>query len=65
LSRQEECDLAEHISGAKKVGHVVTVGQDIGVSLFDEVDGGSVVVLRDDSRARCELDLAHRGRELI
>ena len=36
---------------------LAALGQDIGLSLFDEVDGGSVVVERDDLGTRVNLDL--------
>jgi sugar lactone lactonase YvrE len=62
LSRQEECDLAERVARAENLGRLATVGQDIGLSLFDEVDRGSVVVQRDDLGTRSDLDLTHRGR---
>jgi len=65
LSRQEERDLAERVSRPEGLGHLVTAGQDIRVSLFDEVDAGSVAVERDDCGTCLDLDLAHRGRELV
>jgi hypothetical protein len=65
LSRQYECDLAKRVSGAETLDRVATVTQGIGLSLFDEVDGGSVVVERDDLGTRFDLDLAHRGRNLV
>ena len=64
-SRQEECDLPERVAWAESLGRLATVGQNIGVSLFDEIDGGSVVVERDDFGARFDFDLTHRGRELV
>ena len=65
LSRKEECNLAERVAGAESLGRFTTLGQDIGLPLFDEVDGGSVVVERDDLGTRLNLDLAHRGRKLV
>jgi hypothetical protein len=37
----------------------------IGLSVFDEVDGRSVVVERDDCGTRFNLNLAHRGRQVV
>ena len=34
-------------------------------SLFDEVDGGSIVVEGDDLGARLNLELAHRGSQVV
>ena len=65
LAREEECDLTECVAGAESLGRLPTVGQNIGVALFDEIDGGSVVVERDDLGARFDFDLTRRGRELI
>ena len=65
LSRQDECDLAERVAGTERLGRLASVGQDIGLSLFDEVDGGSVVVDRGDLGTRLNLDLPHRGREFV
>ena len=65
LSREEECDLTERVAGAESLGRLPTVGQNIGAAPFDEIDSGSVVVERDDFGARFDLDLAHRGRELV
>jgi hypothetical protein len=41
----------------------VTVGQDIGRSLFD--DRSRFVVVDRDRGARLDLDLSHRGGELV
>src|SRR5512144_947301 len=59
LSRQEECDLAERIARPESLGRFTTGAQYIGLSLLDEVDGGSVVVDRNDFGARFDLDLTH------
>jgi hypothetical protein len=63
LSGQEDCNLAERVAGAESLRRLA--GEDIGLSLFDEVDGGSIVVERDDIVARLNLDLAQRGRKLV
>jgi Pyridoxamine 5'-phosphate oxidase len=65
FSRQEECDLTERVAGAESLVRLATLGQNIGVALFDEVDGGSVVVERDDLGTGLDLDLAHGGRKLV
>jgi hypothetical protein len=65
LSRQEEPDFAKRVAGPESLGRLATVSQDIGLSLFDEVDRCSVVVIRDDLGTRFDLCLAHRGRELV
>jgi hypothetical protein len=65
LSSQEECYFAERIAGAESLGRLGTVAQYIGLSLFDEVDGGSVVVDRDDFGACFDVDLTHHARELV
>src|SRR5215211_8291804 len=64
LTGQEECDLAERVAGAESVRRLATVGEAIGLSLFDEVEGGSVVVERDDLGTGLNLDLTHCGRKL-
>jgi hypothetical protein len=63
LSGQEERDLAERVARTESLGLLAPVGQDLGLSLLDEVDGGPVVVERDDLGTRLNLDLAHRGRK--
>ena len=55
--REEEGDLTERVARAESSGCLPTVGQNIGAALFDEIDGGSVVVERDDLGARVDLDL--------
>jgi hypothetical protein len=65
LSSQEECYLAERIARAESLRRLATVAQYIGLSLFDEVDGGSVVVDGDDFGARFGMDLTHRARQLV
>jgi hypothetical protein len=65
LSRQEGRDLAECVAGAECRGRLATFGQDSGLALFDEVDGGSVAVERDDRGTRLDLELPHRRRELV
>ena len=51
--------------GPRTWGRLATVSEHVGLSLFDEVDGGSVVVERDDFGIRFDLDFAYRGGELI
>ena len=65
LSRQEEPNLPEGVAGAESIGRFVTVVQDFGVSLLDEVNGGSIVVDGEDCRTRFDFDLTHRARELV
>ena len=65
LSREKERDLAERVACAESLGRLATLGHDIGLSVLDEVDRGSVVVEGDDRGARIELDLAHRTGELV
>ena len=62
---QEECNLAERVAGAEGLRRVAAAGENIGLSLFDEVDGGSIVVDGDDLGARLNLDLAHDRRKLV
>jgi hypothetical protein len=64
LSRQEGRDLAERVAGAD-VRRIATVGQDGGLALFDELDGGSVAVERGDGGTRLDLELPQRRRELV
>ena len=65
LVREEECDLTECVAGAERLGRLPTVGQNIGVALFDEIDGGSAVVERDDHGARFDFELTGRGGKFI
>ena len=55
LSRQKGRDLAEGVARAECLGRLATVGQDSGLALFDEVDGGSVAVERGDRGTRLDL----------
>ena len=57
LSSQKGRDLAEGVARAECLGRLATVGQDSGLALFDEVDGGSVAVERGDRGTRLDLEL--------
>jgi len=65
FSRKEECNLSKRVAWAEGLGRLATFSVDIGLSLFDEVDGGSIVVERDDLGTRLNLELAHRSGQLV
>ena len=65
LSRQEECDLAERVAGTQRLSRLTAIGSNIRLSLFDEIDGGSVVIERDDLDTGVNTDLRHHFRERI
>jgi hypothetical protein len=65
LSRQEEGDLAYHVTGAKSLRLFARITYDHGLALFDEVDGDSVVVELDDVGTVLDVDPCHPGREYL
>ena len=65
FSRKEECNLSKGVAWAESLARLATFSVDIGLSLFDEVDGGSIVVERDDLGTCLNLELAHRGGQLV
>jgi hypothetical protein len=64
LSSQKECNLTERVAGAEGSG-LATVAHDIGAALFDQIEGRSVVVERDDLGTPLNLDLVHGRRKLV